>query len=449
MATHGHSSLVTLATGNEAEPYYEQIPFATNRKRPYYGFISGSGAGKTFSGIYRLYANAEWWNPKSMGAIIVPNKSQFTDNIKPVMEEFNLFDYWDYKSVYTEESGLVTRNGERILILSADNSKQIERIKGKNLAYIWMDEAVEIPDRAREIADQRMRVGNYQNLFITTTPNGKDHIFDFFQGDRETTEREYGEGTLITSDDTLAVVGVPSNTNPALEDGVVDRMRRNLPDEIVQQEIEGKFVEIGSGIFTLDMMSYVSVQDIDESWRMNYILGVDPASTADEQQARETDSDYWAISLIGVRPTTGEIYVIDQKRKRGMTLREGISWISNTASQVPAPELIIESNQSQRWLQQELASEGLNTTPVQSTRDKEDKLIDLSIPLENDRIIFVNHNRNSTSENPDDRWHDLRDEMLAFPNGSHDDCLDSLYLAVDNATSSTQALSGDMYGIRE
>jgi hypothetical protein len=49
---------------------------------------------------------------------------------------------------------------------------------------------------------------------------------------------------------------------------------------------------------------------------MNYILGVDPASKADEQQARETDSDYWAICLIGVRPTTGEIYVIDQKRKR-------------------------------------------------------------------------------------------------------------------------------------
>jgi len=69
----------------------------------------------------------------------------------------------------------------------------------------------------------------------------------------------------------------------------------------MEQEVEGKFIEVGSGIFTLDMMSYVSVQDIDESWLMNYILGVDPASTADEQQARETDSDYWAISLIGVR----------------------------------------------------------------------------------------------------------------------------------------------------
>jgi hypothetical protein len=132
-----------------------------------------------------------------------------------------------------------------------------------------------------------------------------------------------------------------------------------------------------------------------------------------------------------------------------MTLQEGIEWISSTAATVPSPELIIEANQSQRWLQQELASEGLNTTPVQSTRNKEDRLIDLSIPLENDRILFVNHDRNSTPASPDDRWSDLRDELLAFPDGSHDDCLDSLYLAVDNARSSTQALTGDMYGIRE
>jgi predicted phage terminase large subunit-like protein len=185
-----------------------------------------------------------------------------------------------------------------------------------------------------------------------------------------------------------------------------------------------------------------------ESWNLNYQLGVDPAVQADTQQARSNDSDYWAISLIAVRPSSGQIYAIDQKRKRGMTLQEGIEWISDVASQVPSPDLYIESNQSQRWLQQELSNAGLSTTPVQSTRNKEDRLIDLSIPIENDRVVFVNHQRNSTSENPDDRWSGLQDELLAFPDGTHDDLLDSLFLAVDNASTSTQALTGDMYGIR-
>ncbi|UXF50652.1 terminase [Haloquadratum phage sp.] len=418
----------------------------------YYGYISGVGAGKTYAGIVRTIHNMMDWNVGQMGAIIAPTRQMIVNVIIPEMRDIGLFDppiNWEYKSAYSDQPGIHTPDGGRALILSADNTKTVERLRGLNLAWVWIDERTAVPSRAQEIAMQRLRIGEYRNLYVTTTPKGKDDVYDFFVGDVDTNEQELEHGTLYEADDRLAVVGVPTSANPHTPDDYKDAMAADMPEEIRQQEVEGKFVEIGAGIFTLDMMTYIHTTEMDESWRMNYILGVDPASKADEQQARETDSDYWAISLIGVRPTTGEIYVIDQKRKRGMTLREGISWISNTASQVPAPELIIESNQSQRWLQQELASEGLNTTPVQSTRDKEDKLIDLSIPLENDRIIFVNHNRNSTKENPDDRWGDLRDEMLAFPSGSHDDCLDSLYLAVDNAQAGTQAFTGDMYGIRE
>ena len=438
---------------SKISPFPAQKKFIDkHRTKRYYGYISGVGAGKTYAGIVRTMLNMRRWNTGQMGAIIAPTRQMIVNVIIPEMRDIGLFDppiNWQYKSAYSDQPGIHTPDGGRALILSADNKKTVERLRGLNLAWVWIDERTAVPSRAQEIAMQRLRIGEYRNLYVTTTPKGKDDVYDFFVGDVDTNEQELEHGTLYEADDRLAVVGVPTSANPHTPDDYKDAMAADMPEEIRQQEVEGKFVEIGAGIFTLDMMTYTHTTEMDESWRMNYILGVDPASKADEQQARETDSDYWAICLIGVRPTTGEIYVIDQKRKRGMTLREGISWISKTASQVPAPELVIESNQSQRWLQQELASEGLNTTPVQSTRDKEDKLIDLSIPIENDRIIFVNHNRNATSENPDDRWQDLRDEMLAFPNGSHDDCLDSLYLAVDNATSSTQALSGDMYGIRE
>ncbi|UXF49847.1 terminase [Haloquadratum phage sp.] len=430
----------------DVEPFTEQEPFLLNNHR-YYTYAAGVGSGKTAAGVIRSVTNVEVWNQGYMGAIVAPTSTMIKNAIFPVMRDFGVRQRWEYKSAQAEEPGFHTPNDSRILILSADNDRTIERLSGLNLSWFWVDEARDVPKRAIQILIQRLRKGNYRNGFLTSTPR-KNHFEDFAFKD---IEKEYskGDATVHEGEDRITITGVTPDSNPYISENDIQAIRKAHPSALMEQEVEGKFIEVGSGIFTLDMMSYVSVQDIDESWRMNYILGVDPASTADEQQARETDSDYWAISLIGVRPTTGEIYVIDQKRKRGMTLREGISWISNTASQVPAPELIIESNQSQRWLQQELASEGLNTTPVQSTRDKEDKLIDLSIPLENDRIIFVNHNRNSTSENPDDRWSDLRDEMLAFPNGSHDDCLDSLYLAVDNAQAGTQAFTGDMYGIRE
>ena len=260
MATANHT--VVKATGEEATPYREQIKFLGNN-RPYYGFISGSGAGKTFAGVYRLWLNATIWNPNEMGAIIVPDKSQFTDNIKPIMEDFGLMDRWEYKSVYTDEPGLVTEHGQRILILSADNERQIGRIKGKNLAYIWMDEEAEIPPRAREIADQRLRVGDYPNLFITTTPDGYNHTYDFFVGDVHDAESQnYGRGRIVFNDDKLAVIGVPSEANPTIDDEHIERMRRNTPEAIVRQELDGEFVKVGSGVFKRDMLHFVRPDDL-------------------------------------------------------------------------------------------------------------------------------------------------------------------------------------------
>jgi phage terminase large subunit-like protein len=47
----------------------------------------------------------------------------------------------------------------------------------------------------------------------------------------------------------------------------------------------------------------------------------------------------------------------------------------------------------------------------------------------------------------DPRWSNLIDEALAFPEGSHDDLLDSLNIVLDNANiSRTMSLSADMYG---
>jgi len=96
-------------------------------------------------------------------------------------------------------------------------------------------------------------------------------------------------------------------------------------------------------------------------------------------------------------------------------------------------------------LRQELAAQGYSTINVQSTRDKEERLIDLSIPIENDQIKFINH---SVDDNLgyDPRWQTMIQEFLSFPDGSHDDQIDSLHLAVDNANISTNSiLSADPY----
>lgn len=448
MATSSDDA-VTAGDGAPAEPYYEQKPFMGASKR-FYGFISGTGAGKTFAGIYRLVANAVRLNPGHMGAIVVPDKGMFVDNVKPIMEEFGLLDRWTYQSVHSTEPGLVTEYGDRILILSADNQRQIGRLKGKNLAYVWMDEEAEIPVRAREIAQQRLRVGPYPNLFITTTPEGKNHTFDFFAGDVSPREYQHGQGTIYEAEDRLAIVGVPPEANPAIRDADIASMRRNLPDHVVAQEIEGQFVEVGAGVFTPDMLSFIHKSEIGTD-RLKPIIAVDPAATVDAQRAEATDSDYWAATVVQAAPHKDRIYVTETVRRRGMTLREGVEWIARIAGSARDAHVVCEANQSQRWLIDELHDIGVAAEPVTSTREKEQRILDLSIPLENDTIQFVDWN----AESPEDAgvnhpYGDLVEELLAFPDGSHDDVIDSLHRACDVAPVSlgVNVLGADPYGER-
>lgn len=421
---------LTSDSQRAVEPYYEQRPFMGLDKR-FYGFVSGTGAGKTFAGAYRLWVNSEWWNPNSMGAIIVPDKSQFVDNIKPILDDFGLVGdngTWEYQSVYSDEPGLHTHNDQRILILSADNQRQIGRIKGKNLGYVWMDEEAEIDPRAREIAQQRLRVGDYPNLFITTTPDGYNHTYDFFEGDVETQKYRHGDAMIYEAEDRMAVVGVPPEANPEIRDEDIANMRSSLPDAIVQQEIEGEFVQIGRGVLQRDMLTPVS-SDVLDSTELSFHVGVDLGIEPDAQRAERNDTDYFAAAIVGHHRRHGEAFVVDVARKRGLSLSQGVEWLREVVSGVPEPTINVESVHAQQYFLTAAKDAGLPVQGVEQSLKKEDRLIQLSVPFENDTIQLVNFNH-PPEDGLDSRWDQLIQEWIAFPDGTHDDMLDAVELAL-------------------
>jgi len=163
-----------MATATQQEstvkPYKEQEPFLWDNHR-YYGFISGVGAGKTAVGVMRTALNAEYWNRGSMGAIVAPSTRMIKNAIFPVLKDFGLWKKWDFSGFQAEEPGFSTPDGGRIVILSADNERTVERLANLNLSHWWLDEAKETPKRARDVLKERLRVGNYRNGYITTTPN--------------------------------------------------------------------------------------------------------------------------------------------------------------------------------------------------------------------------------------------------------------------------------------
>jgi len=427
---------------SEIKPFEPQKRFIDpkDKAKRYYGYVSGVGAGKTFAGIVRTIHNMRDWNVGEMGAIIAPTRQMIVNVIIPEMRELGLFDEpigWEYKSAYSDEPGIHTDDGSRALLLSADNKKTVERLRGLNLAWVWIDERTAVPERAQEIAMQRLRVGDYRNLYVTTTPKGRDDVYDFFVGAVEAEKEELEHGTVYETQDRLAVVGVPTDANPHTPDDYKAAMEADIPEEIRQQEVEGLFVEVGGGVFQREMFEWTPPDSIKS--HQEAVIGVDPAATADSQAAQDRDSDFWGLTVGYPHPSQGEIYIADTIQKRGMTLKQGVNLIEAVANECDNPKLVIEANQSQRWLQQELADRGLNAVPVQTTRNKEDKIIDLSIPISSGQVKFVRWDENRFSE--------LHQQMLAWPESNHDDMIDSLSLVVNHSDVSTsERMFGGSYG---
>lgn len=416
----------------QLEPFTEQEPFLYDDKR-YYGYISGVGSGKTAVGVMRDALNMEVWNPGYMGAIVAPTTQMIKNAILPLMKDFGLMDRWEYKGPQAEMPGIQSPNGSRAVILSADNERQVERLASLNLAWWHIDESRDVPPRAKQILIQRLRKGDYTNGYVTSTPRGQNHDYDFFVGDVDTEQHAHGEATIYEADDRLAITAVSTDANPHLDRDDVQAIRDAHPSGVLEQEVEGQFVEIGSGIFTTDMLHFAELEDIQDK-PYDWVIGVDVGVEADSKKANANDSDYWVACLLMVDRRHNVAYVVDVLRERGLTLKQGINWISGVADlgeSRPKPHVFVESNGAQAWLQQELSDQGLHATQIHSTRKKEERIIELSIPIERGDVTFLNQNV-PEGKLYDPRFGDLINELLAFPNGSHDDCVDALHMAVDN-----------------
>jgi len=427
-------------------PTRYQDQFLRGDKR-YLGFISGVGAGKTYAGIIRTFLNMEKWNPGEMGAIVAPTRQMIVNVIIPEMRDLGLLERWDYNSSYSDEPGIHAPNGSRALLLSADNKKTIERLRGLNLAWAWIDERTAVDDRAKEILMQRLRTGSYRNLYETTTPKGRDGTYGFYVGDVDVQAEEFGRATRYQTGDRLAIVGVPTDANPNLPDDYKAAMEADIPEEIRQQEVEGLFVEVGGGVFQREMFDRVPPEVLETDQELHTFIGVDPAATIDHQKAVDRDSDYWGVVLAQKPAHTDELYVVDCMQRRGMSLAEGISWLQRIEGECAnPPRFIVETVAAQEWLKGELTEKGLNVTPINTQRNKQDKLIDLSVPVSNGMVKFIDWS--VLEDDDEDVVQPLLNQLLAFPEGNHDDMADALSLVVNHANITAQSIFGGSYGER-
>lgn len=264
-------------------------------------YVGGVGSGKTASGVIRAKRHVEEWNPGVQGAIVSPTVPMLRNVIVPELRKWGLLDRAgvEYKS---SENRIEYPNGSTVILESANNNRKIERLRGLNLAWAWMDEAAFHKDKVHSILNDRLRVGEYRNLFATTTPRGFNWVYDAF-GDIDGDEEELPDGRVVRSHSTTSILGVSTRSNPANPDDYIERQERQRSGEAFEQEIEGKFVSFEGLVYKwFDDDNRRQTDELPEAYDQT-IYGIDWGGSA-------------PTAIVCLRQSGDEWFVVDEFYER-------------------------------------------------------------------------------------------------------------------------------------
>tara|TARA_R100000353_G_scaffold4708_1_gene6801 strand:+ start:74 stop:961 length:888 start_codon:yes stop_codon:yes gene_type:complete len=111
-----------------------------------------------------------------------------------------------------------------------------QRLRGQNLCAVGFDEADTVPKRdaeqAMNMALARLRSGNIQQFYATTTPEGHSWAFETF-------EKNAKEDTRL--------IKAKTSDNPYLPEGFIDSLLENYPPQLIQAYLNGNFTNLTTG----------------------------------------------------------------------------------------------------------------------------------------------------------------------------------------------------------
>jgi len=281
-------------------------------------YVGGVGSGKTASGVIRAKRHIEDWNAGSMGIIVSPTVPMMRNAIIPELRKWGLLDVPGVE-FNRSENRVEYPNGSVLILESANNARKIERLRAMNLAWAWMDEAAYQPERAYNVLSDRLRVGEYRNLFATTTPRGFNWVHDVFgEFDGDAERQDLPDGYAIRTDTTTSILGVSTRANPANPDDYIQRQERQRSGEAYEQEIEGKFVSFEGLVYKWfgQREDHVLADDALPETFDRTLYGVDWGGTAPTAIVcwRKAGDDWYAVDEFYERRVVNETIVSELER---------------------------------------------------------------------------------------------------------------------------------------
>ncbi len=202
-------------------------------KAIYRGFVGGRGAGKSTIGAYDLIRRAKAGRLYGAYAPTYPMMRDAT--LRAFLEQAEKLHF--LADVNRSEMRATLGNGAEVLFRSLDDP---EKARGPNLSGAWIDEASLCKREAFDIIIAALRGEGEQGwLTATFTPKGTQHwTFDVF-------------GHPAANKD-IALFRARTTDNPFLPATFYDAVRSQYSEKMVEQELEGAFIDIEGGAFQPD-----------------------------------------------------------------------------------------------------------------------------------------------------------------------------------------------------
>ncbi len=317
--------------------------------------------------------------------------------------------------------------GGVVAIRSADSQGGL---RGEGLVFVVLDEAAHTKDETVWTEELRPSLSDYLGgALLISTPKGFNWFYDRHQMGMDVDLKSWGAWRF------------PTSSNPYIDPQEIIDARYELGPYVFGQEYEAKFLELEGGIFKQEWFRYFTElksfeMEIDEDGnevqveKVFYKVGdrlvkADDCSigaTVDLAASEKELADYTSITVYTETPA-GELLVLHQVREHLETPKI-IGRMQGLQQKWQIPVFGVETAGFQLSFIQfarKATNPKLRIRKLKADRDKVARAMPLTARMDAGEVYF-------RAEAP---WlPELERELMAFPNGDHDDQVDTLAYAV-------------------
>ncbi len=149
----------------------------------------------------------------------------------------------------------------RIIFRSADNP---DRLRGANAGWLWLDEVAMMNADIWPLSIATLRESPGR-AWMTTTPRGKDWVYQLFDGDH----RDYATIRSKTTD------------NMFLDDTFVATLKQSMTSEMYRQEVDGEFTDPVGSMFRREWLTVADQRPQGVQWFRYWDLASSIRQSAD------------------------------------------------------------------------------------------------------------------------------------------------------------------------